>query len=81
MGEDYISEYWNPDRTRQASVSKDKHHYIVRMKARRGDQSDLQLYHTELIHDKSLAFVEDMAENFVFSIGAFADLNWDRTSS
>jgi len=81
MAENYISDYWNLERTRQATVSKDDHHYIVRMKARCGDHPDLQLYHTELIHDKSLSFVEDMAENFVFSIGSFADLNWDRTSS
>lgn len=81
MAEIFISDYSNTECTRQASVSKDEHHYIVRMKARRGDRPDLQLYHTELIHDKSLSYVEDMAENFVFSIGAFADLNWDRTSS
>ena len=60
-----LSEYFNQENKRRATVSKDEYHYIVRCYEKE------KLVHTELLEDKSERYAEDLAENFVEGYGAF----------
>lgn len=75
MREDYISEYWNENKTRHAIISKDEYHYIVRMQAKY--YGVMREYRTELLEGKNEMYAEDCAENFVMAIGSFKDLDWE----
>lgn len=60
-----LSEYFNHNHQRRATISRDDYHYIVRCYEKE------KLVHTELLENKSERYAEDLAENFVEAYGAF----------
>lgn len=72
MKEFHISEFYGRTdsqyRHRRAIVSRDEHHFIVRM------YDKDKVVNTELLENHSLAYAEDAAENWVEGVGKFKDL-------
>jgi len=60
-----ISQFFNEENKRRATVSKDNYHYVVRCYERE------EIKFVELLENKSIHYAEDLAENFVEGYGAF----------
>lgn len=66
-----LSEFYSENKDRLAVVSEDKYHFICRLwNIKQGIKYE---YDTVLISDKTLAYCEDLCENFVNYIGPFND--------
>lgn len=74
MTENLISDFVSEDGNRNASVTADPHHLIVRCRELNPHTKQYDEKWVELFSDKSLQYAEDMAENYVMYIGKFKKL-------
>jgi hypothetical protein len=66
----FISEFYSDDGVRKATIKQDRYHWIVDL-LEKGTDGQFALKKIELIHDKTLRYAEDLAENYVMYVGAF----------
>ena len=67
----YIKSFYSDDLKKVASISRDEYHWIVDL------YENNKKVETRLISDQTIECIEDLAENFVFGYGEFAQFYKD----